>query len=50
VGQNLAKKELCMIASYLLRFFDFELLSEPVYQIFLTMKATNVRVKVHIRE
>jgi cytochrome P450 len=50
IGQNLAKVELYMIASYLLRFFEFELLSEPEYQIFLTMKASNVRVRAHIRE
>ena len=50
IGQNLAKTELCMIASYLLRFFEFELLSEPGYELFLTMKASNVQVRVHPRE
>jgi cytochrome P450 len=50
IGQNLAKVELWLISAYLLRFFEFELLSEPSYQIFLTMKATNVRVKVHSRQ
>lgn len=46
IGQNLAKVELVMIAAYVLRFFDFELMGEPDYMIFLTMKATNVRVRV----
>jgi cytochrome P450 len=50
IGQNLAKVELSMIAAYLLRFFEFELLSEPKFQIFLTMKACNVQMKAHIRE
>lgn len=50
IGQNLAKMELSMIAAYLLRFFEFELLSEPSFHIFLTMKATNVQVKAHVRE
>lgn len=49
IGQNLAKVEIWLIAAYLLRFFEFELLSEPSYQIFLTMKAANVRVKAHLR-
>jgi cytochrome P450 len=49
IGQNLAKVELVMIAAYVLRFFDLELVGEPDYMIFLTMKATNVRVKVKVR-
>ena len=50
IGQNLAKVELSMISSFLLRFFEFKLLSEPNYENFLSMKATNVRVQVHVRK
>ena len=50
IGQNLAKVELSMIASYLLRFFRFTLHSEPDFHIFLTMKASNVRVTAQVRE
>jgi cytochrome P450 len=49
IGQNLAKIEIVMIASYLMRFFDFELISQPDYQIFLSMKALNVMMKVSSR-
>ena len=50
IGQNLAKVELSMISAYLLRFFEFKLLSEPHFEVFLTMKATNVRVSSKIRD
>ena len=46
IGQNLAKVELVMIAAYVLRFFDLELTADPKYMTFLTMKATDVWVKV----
>ena len=49
IGQNLAKVELVMIAAYLMRFFDIELVGTPVYKIFLTMKATNALVKIKSR-
>lgn len=49
IGQNLAKVEMATIAAYLLRFYSFELVSKPVYQIFLSMKATNVSMKVQTR-
>ena len=49
IGQNLAKVELSLISSYLLRIFSFELVSEPHYEIFLTMKAKNARFKVSRR-
>jgi cytochrome P450 len=49
IGQNLAKVELVMLAAYMLRFFDFELVSEPIYQCFLTIKAKNALMKVASR-
>ncbi len=46
IGMNLAKFELYMIAAYLLRYFQFELISKPKIEFFLTLKATNVQMKV----
>lgn len=50
IGQNLAKMEVAMIAAYTLRFFDFELVADPVEQIFLTVKPVDMSVKVQLRE
>ena len=49
IGQNMAKVEVAMIAAYVLRFFDFKLLSEPVEQMFLTRKAVGISVEVQLR-
>lgn len=50
IGQNLAKMEIVMVVAYLVRFFEFELVSEPSVEIFLTVKATNVLFKVKSRQ
>jgi cytochrome P450 len=49
IGQNLAKMEMAMVTAYLMRFFDFELLSDPSTDIFLTVKATNVVCRIKSR-
>jgi cytochrome P450 len=49
IGQNLAKMELAMVTAYLTRFFDFELLSEPSTDVFLTVKAHNVVCRIKSR-
>jgi cytochrome P450 len=49
IGQNLAKMEMAMVAAYLMRFFEFELLSEPYTDVFLTLKASNIILKVKSR-
>lgn len=50
IGQNLAKMEMAMVAAYLMRFFDFELISEPSTDVFLTVKASNILLKVKSRD
>jgi cytochrome P450 len=49
IGQNLAKMEMVMVAAYLMRFFEFELVSEPTTDVFLTLKASNIILKVKSR-
>lgn len=49
IGQNLAKMEMVMVAAYLMRFFEFELISEPSTDVFLTVKASNIILKVKSR-
>jgi cytochrome P450 len=49
VGQNLANVELTMIAAYLLRYYDFRLVSEPQLELFLSFKATNVLMELSHR-
>lgn len=46
IGQNLAKVEVAVITAYVLRFFDFVIISEPSEQIFLTAKPVDLKVRV----
>ena len=47
VGQNLAMLEIKLILASVLRSFRFELISEPGIDYFLTLKPTNVHMKVY---
>lgn len=49
IGQNLANVELTMIAAYMLRYYDFRLVSEPKLELFLSFKAQNVLMDVSHR-
>lgn len=49
VGQNLAKMEVALIAAYTLRFFDFEIVTEPKEQLFLTTKPVDLEVMATLR-
>lgn len=50
IGQNLANIELLIIASYMIRYYDFKLISEPEIELFLTFKAQNVLMQVSHRD
>jgi hypothetical protein len=49
IGQNLASIQIVLIASYLFRFFEFSLDSDPTEEYFATLQAKNVRMKVKMR-
>lgn len=49
IGQNLAKMEVALIAAFTLRFFDFDLISGPIEQIFLTTKPVDMEVTASLR-
>ena len=49
IGQNLAKMEVALIAGYVLRFFDFKMMSEPNEELFLTAKPVDFDVTVNLR-
>jgi cytochrome P450 len=49
IGQNLANVELVMIAAYMLRYYDFKLVSEPKQELFLSFKAKEVLMEVQHR-
>jgi len=46
VGQNMAMFQLRLISAYLLHHFDFELVGEPDFEFFLTLKPIGLNVRV----
>ena len=49
IGQNLANVELVMIAAYMMRYYDFTLVSQPREELFLSFKAKDVMMEVQHR-
>ena len=49
IGQNLAMLEMRVLASALVRNFDFELVEEPEYELFVTMKPVSLKMEVSKR-
>ena len=50
VGQNMAKMQLKLLAANLFRYFEFELVEELQYQVFLTIKMANLNMRVRPRK
>ena len=49
IGQNMAQFQLRMMAAYFLHYFDFELVGEPTYEYFLTLKPDEMMMRVRTR-
>jgi cytochrome P450 len=47
IGQNMAMLQLRVITAYFIRYFDFELVEEPVKEYFITLKPASMMMKVH---
>ncbi len=46
IGKNMALLQIRVLASNLLRNYNFELMEEPSYEYFVTLKPTNLKMKV----
>jgi cytochrome P450 len=46
LGQNLAIFQLRIIAAHFVRYFDFELIEEPTFEYFATLKPRSIVMKV----
>mmetsp|Transcript_10427 Transcript_10427/g.17030 ORF Transcript_10427/g.17030 Transcript_10427/m.17030 type:complete len:334 (+) Transcript_10427:630-1631(+) len=46
IGQNMAMFQLRVIAAHFLHYYDFELIGEPDFEFFLTLKPLETRMKV----
>jgi cytochrome P450 len=46
VGQNMAMLQLRVITAYFIRYFDFELVEEPVKLFFVNLKPASMMMKV----
>jgi cytochrome P450 len=49
IGQNLAMLEMRVIASVLMRNFDFQVVEEPDLELFVTMKPISLKMQVSKR-
>jgi len=49
IGQNLANVQLTMISAYLLRYYEFTLISDPKTELFVTLKAQNAVMELSHR-
>jgi hypothetical protein len=50
VGQNMAMFQLRIIAAHFVRYFDFELIEEPTFEYFATLKPRSIVMKVKAAE
>jgi cytochrome P450 len=46
IGQNMAMLQLRTITAFFIRYFDFELVEEPVKEYFITLKPASMMMKV----
>ena len=49
IGQNMAMFQIRIIIAYFICYFEFEFVQEPIFNLFLSMKATSLMMKVHKR-
>ena len=49
IGQNMAMFQLRIVAAHFLHYFDFELVAEPTFEYFLTLKPDQLLMRVHER-
>ena len=42
--------QLRIVAAHLLHYFDFELVGEPTFEYFITLKPELLNMKVHVRQ
>ena len=47
IGQNMAMFQLRILTAHFIHYFDFELMSEPSFEYFLTLKPRSMMMKVH---
>lgn len=50
IGKNMAMLQLRILAANLFRYFEFEIVGEPDYEYFVTLKPTSLNMKVTARE
>ena len=49
IGQNMALFQLKIVAAHLLHYFDFELVGEPTFEYFITLKPDQLKMRVSKR-
>jgi cytochrome P450 len=50
IGQNMAMFQLKIVAAHFLHYFDFELMQEPNFEFFITLKPTDLMMRVRERK